>query len=138
MKIFRTELHSHIIEARQGDLGCDRVLVDGKLVSTKYFGRWYGASHFIEIEDEKGKVRNVEVGWIDRSKFMAGKYRMRLIVDGVECGEIEPTNSDYQPASCTHCGYSLKGLPVDNHEIRCPECGRHTAAALIDESFRNK
>ena len=57
MKIYRTELHGHIIEARQGDLGTDRVLVDGRVVSTKRLGGWYGASHFFDIDDEEGKTR---------------------------------------------------------------------------------
>ena len=131
MKIYRTELHGHIIEARQGDLGCDRVLVDGRLVSTKRFGGWYGASHFLEIEDEQGKARAVEVGWIDRSGL--GLYaRMRLTVDGVVRAELKALPSNHKPFNCPHCGYSLKGLAPENDEIRCPECGRHTPAILVD------
>ena len=128
MKIFRTEVHGHIIEGRQGDLGCDRVLVDGKIVSTKMLGGWYNASHFLEIEDEEGKTRNVEVGWVDRSKLMIGRYRMKISVDGVERGEVTPIDSNREPGSCINCGYPLKGLTVENGEIRCPECGRHSLA----------
>ena len=135
MKIFRTEIHGHIIEARQGDLGWDRVLLNGKLVSSKIMGGWYGATHFLEIEDEQGKTRNIEIGWVDRSKLKIGKYRMKVTVDGVERGEVLPMKQDAEPGSCTHCGYSLKGLEVTNHEIKCPECGRHTAAAMVDESL---
>jgi hypothetical protein len=137
LKTYRTQLHGHIIEARQGDLGCDRVLIDGKVVSTKYLGGWYGASHFVEIEDEAGKVRHVEISWIDRSRLKVGKYRMCLTVDGVVRGEIEPTDPGLAPGSCTHCGYSLEGLNAENQEIRCPECGRHTSAALIDTPTRS-
>ncbi len=135
MKIYRTELHGHIIEGRQGDLGRDQVLVDGRVVSTKNFGGWVGASHFIEIEDEAGATRAVEIGWVDRSRLGLGKYRMTIKVDGVDHGEIEPTPPDAVAGVCASCGYPLKGLPVENREIQCPECGRHTAAALIDPSL---
>ena len=131
MRTYRAEIHGHIIEARQGDLGTDRVLVDGRIVSTKPFGGWYGASHFIEIEDEEGKTRAVEVGWVDRSRL--GLYdRMRISVDGVERGVLEPLPSKYAAQNCLHCGYPLRGLPVEHHEIRCPECGRHSAARLVN------
>ena len=134
MKIFRTEIHGHIVEARQGDLGWDRVLLDGKLVSSKPLGGWYNASHFLEIEDKEGKTRNVEVGWIDRSKLKIGRYRMTITVDGVERGEVMPIVPSREPGSCNNCGYPLKGLPVENGEFQCPECGRHSSALLIDPS----
>jgi hypothetical protein len=135
MKIFRTEILGHIIESRQGDLGRNRVLVDGQIVSTKLFGGWYNASHFIEIEDEDGKTRHVEVGWVDRSKLKIGRYRMRISVDGVERGEVTPIDPSRAPGSCNNCGYSLKGLMITNGEIQCPECGRHSSAALIDSKL---
>ena len=138
MKVFRTELHGHIIEARQGDLGNDRVLVDGRVISKKLLGGWYGASHFFDIEDEDGKTRHVEIAWVDRSKLGLGKYRMSLLVDGVERGEIEPTPADRKFTACMFCGYLLTGLKVENHEIRCPECGRHSPARLINESGPRK
>ena len=138
MKTFRTELHGHIIEARQGDLGNDRVLLDGRVVSKKLLGGWYGASHFFDLEDEEGQTHHVEIGWVDRSKLGLGKYRMRLLVDGVERGEIEPTPADHEFTACMYCGYLLNGLPVENHEIRCPECGRHSAARLINTSVTKK
>lgn len=131
MKIYRTEIHGHVIEARQGDLGCDRVLVDGRIISTKYLGGWYGASHFFEIEDEEGNARQVEEGWIDRSKIKLGNYRMRISVDGVERGEVPPLDPLREPGSCMNCGYPLKGLTAENCEIRCPECGRHTATRIV-------
>ena len=138
MKTYRTELHGHIIEARQGDLGTDRVLVDGRIVSTKLLGGWYGASHFLEITDEQGRTHHVEVGWVDRSKLGLGKYRMTIKVDGVERGEFGPVDPAHMAGSCHHCGYPLRGLPIDNQEIRCPECGRHTSALLIDSSLIDK
>jgi len=110
------------------------VLVDGRVVSTKALGGWYGASHFFDIEDEDGTTRAVEVGWVDRSGI--GLYtRMQLVVDGVERVQLKPLAANYNTQHCPHCSYSLKGLKAENHEIRCPECGRHTAAALIDPSL---
>ena len=121
MKIFRTEIHGHIVEARQGDLGWDRVLLDGKLVSSKPLGGWYNASHFLEIEDKEGKTRNVEVGWIDRSKLKIGRYRMTITVDGVERGEVMPIvpsrdPTPGRPAGLRQCDTSVRDSRIHQAE----------------------
>ncbi len=32
---------------------------------------------------------------------------------------------------CVHCGYSLRGLPLVDDEVYCPECGQGTTAAHL-------
>ena len=131
MKVFRTEVHGNVIEGRQGDLGHDRILLNGRLVSRTWLGGWYGASHWFEIADEAGHARRVEVRWVDHSKLGLGKYRMRISIDGVPRCEVEPMSDDRPLGTCPNCGYALHGLPIDSGEVRCPECGRHHSAAAL-------
>jgi Zn finger protein HypA/HybF involved in hydrogenase expression len=55
-----------------------------------------------------------------------------ISVDGVERCRLEPVDPKKPPSVCHNCGYSLHGLPVENSEVRCPECGRHCSAILFD------
>ncbi len=135
MRSYRTEVLGHIIEGRQYDIGRDIVLVDGRIVSTKWFGGWLLASHFIDITDAAGRLRAVEVSWVDRSKFGLGKYRMTVKVDGVEHAEVEPVDPTRTLGTCHNCGYDLRGVKAQDGEIKCPECGRHSSARLIDPSL---
>lgn len=129
MKIFRCEIHGHRIEFRLGDWGGEQVLVDGRVVSSRSF--WTARrSHFFDITDERGKARYVEVRRFDASKLGLGKYRAIVQVDGVERARLEPIDLTRPPDTCPNCGYSLAGLPAENSEIRCPECGRHSSAIL--------
>lgn len=131
MKVYRTELHGHIIEARATDWGAEHVLVDGRIASKKLLaGLWHG-SHFFDIVDEGGTTRHIEVRWLDVSKIGLGAYRVVINVDGQERCRLEPIDLNKPASVCAYCGYSLTGLPVENSEIRCPECGRHNSAALV-------
>jgi hypothetical protein len=131
VKSYRAEVHGHLIEGRQGDLGHDLVMLDGRIVSSAIFGGWYGASHFFELIDESGKARRIEARWVDQSKLGLGKYRMRISVDGIPRCEVEAT-PDHRPiGTCLNCGYPLAGLPIESGEVRCPECGRHFSAAVL-------
>ncbi|MHC5024441.1 MAG: hypothetical protein ACYTGG_11125 [Planctomycetota bacterium] len=131
MRIFRTDIHGHVIEARHGDLGRQRVLVDGRIVSDMPFAGLSRPSHFFEVVDDAGETHHVEVRWIDESKFGLGRYRVLVMVDGVERKRLAPVDILRPPTICGHCGYRLEGLPAKNDEVRCPECGRHTPASLV-------
>jgi hypothetical protein len=131
MRIFRTDLHGHVVEARQGDLGRQRILVDGRIVSDEPFAGLTRPSHFFDLDDADGRTRHVEMRWIDESKLGLGRYRVLVMVDGVERHRLAPVDLSRPPAACGNCGYRLQGLPVENEEVRCPECGRHTPAWLV-------
>ena len=130
MNVYRAEVHGHLIEARSTGLGAERVLVDGEIVSSRWLTGLWPASHFFCINDETGGSRHIEVCWTDVSKLGLGKYRVVISVDGMERWRLEPVDISRPANACPHCGYSLHGLPVDNSEIRCPECGRHSSAIL--------
>jgi DNA-directed RNA polymerase subunit RPC12/RpoP len=131
MKVYRTELHGHIIEARSTDWGAEHVLVDGRIVSNKLLAGLWHTPHFFDINDEQGNPRLIEVRWLDVSKIGLGTYRVVINVDGQERCRLEPIDTSKPANVCAYCGYSLRGLPVENSEIRCPECGRHTSAILV-------
>ena len=137
MKIYRTELHGHILEARSSDWGAEHVLIDGRIVSSKWMAGLWHTSHFFEMSDETGKLRRVEVRWLDVSKLGLGTYRVLIVVDGQERCRLEALDTNKPANVCAHCGYSLVGLPVDNSEIRCPECGRHSSAILVQAPSAN-
>ena len=130
VKIYRTELHGHIVEARATDWGSEQVLIDGRIVSSKALAGLWHTPHFFEINDQQGNTRHVEVRWLDVSKIGLGKYRVVILVDGQERCRLDAVDPAKPSSVCAYCGYSLVGLPVENSEIRCPECGRHTSAIL--------
>jgi hypothetical protein len=138
MKTYRTELHGHIIEARSTDWGAEHVLVDGGIVSSKRLAGLWHSTHFFEMADENGRSRRVEVRWVDVSKIGLGTYRVVINVDGQERCRLEPIDANKPANVCAHCGYSLMGLPVENSEIRCPECGRHSSAILVQSQSANE
>ena len=134
MKIYRVVIHGHIVEARTNELAAEYVLLDGRVVSTKPFAALYQAAHFFDLEDEQGKTRHVEVRWTQRSKLGLGKFHVQVNVDGVDRCKLKSIDASKGPDCCTNCGYSLLGLPVENGEARCPECGKHMDAALLSAS----
>jgi len=133
MKRYKVAIHGHIVEARTNEWGAEYVLLNGSLVSRKPYAGFYQANHFFDLEDEQGKTRHIEVSWTDRSKLGLGKYHVQLNVDGVTRCKLKPSDTKKDQDCCTNCGYSLNGLTVDNDEVRCPECGKHTDAALLGE-----
>lgn len=131
MLTYRTQIHGALIEARRGPLGGESVLLNGRVVSSRPFAGFTRASHFFDVTDEQGNPRLVEVQWIDVSKLGLGKYRVAVRVNGVERARLEPIDPARPIDVCYQCGYPLKGLPIVHGEIRCPECGRHSLAALV-------
>lgn len=131
MNIYRTVIHGHVIEARRSEWASESILLDGRIVSRKPWAGLLRTSHHFDITDERGESRHVEVRWIDISKLGLGKYRVLVIVDGMERCRLEPVDLSKPPDACANCGYALKGLPVQNGEVRCPECGRHSMAAFM-------
>jgi len=132
MHIFRTVIHGQLIEFRHGDFGGETVLVNGVARASRPLGGWWRKPHYFTIEDETGKDRQVELRLIDISKLGVGNYRMVVSVDGRERCRVEAINDRQAANVCGNCGYSLEGLPVENHEVRCPECGRHTSAIMLN------
>src|ERR1043165_1408246 len=61
MRIFRVELHNHLVELRHGDFGSEEVVVDGRPVSNKPFAGWFPTSHHFELAVEHGAARHVEL-----------------------------------------------------------------------------
>ena len=133
MKIYQVIIHGHLIEARTNELGAEFVFLDGCIVSSKLYAGLYQAMHFFDLEDEQGKTRHIEVRWTKRSKYGIGKYHVQVNVDGVERCKLKSIDTNKESDCCTNCGYSLKGLKAENAEVRCPECGKHTDAALIGD-----
>lgn len=133
MKIYQVVIHGHIIETRTNEWGAEYVILDGGLVSRKPYAGFYQANHFFDLEDEQGRTRHIEVSWTERSKLGLGKFHVQINVDGVMRCKLKPSDTKKAPDCCTNCGYSLNGLAIDNDEVRCPECGKHTDAALLGE-----
>lgn len=131
MHIFRTIIHGQLIEFRHGDFGGETLLINGRPVASRPLGGWWRKPHYFIIKDESQKDRQVELRLIDISKLGVGKYRLVMSVDGVERTRLEAINDKLAANTCGNCGYSLEGLPADNSEVRCPECGRHTSALLL-------
>nr|AQQ75098.1 hypothetical protein [uncultured bacterium] len=129
MRHARAELLDHLIEVRETDLGAHIVLVDGRVVSRSTFG-WFrgGSSHFFDLADAKGATRHVEVevrGWGMR------RTPAYVLIDGAEAAELGLESRRRTARQCPHCRYPLAGLPVENDEVRCPECGRHIAIVVL-------
>ncbi len=123
-------VHGNIIDLRTDNWGREFVLLNGKRVS-KHLA-WLGSpSHLFTLLDESGKVHNVEVRRVDRWGGLGGVRGFLLAIDGVERGMLESMPSAAPADRCLNCGYSLESLPVTNGEVRCPECGRHRAAAFM-------
>jgi predicted Zn-ribbon and HTH transcriptional regulator len=131
VNIYRTEIHGHLLEAQIGDLGGEIVLDNGREASSRPFaGLGIGKPHRFEITDEKGATRHVEVRFEDASFSLGLKHRVRVLVDGADRAIMRP-HKPAAPQCCHNCGYSLQGLAPQNGEVRCPECGRHTSAAVL-------
>jgi DNA-directed RNA polymerase subunit RPC12/RpoP len=131
VKVYRTVIDERRLEIRITDWGAEQVLLDGRVVSRKRFAGFFRPSHFIEVEGANGVVRHVEVRRIDLSKLGLGRYRMIVTVDGVDRSHLAPVDPRAPLSVCPHCGYRLVGQPVERDEVRCPECGRHTPAAVL-------
>lgn len=135
MRIFRTEIHGHLIEIRHGDFGSEEVLVNGRSISRKPFAGWLPlTSHHFDLPIAEGGTRHVEVKVYAPSAGLGLSFRVRVLVDGVERAILTPEGKNARAGKCTNCGYTLAGLAPENGEVRCPECGRHTPAAFVGAS----
>lgn len=123
MMVFRTMIHGHRVEFRLGDFGGESVVVNGREISSIPIN-WSSRGHFIELIDEGGKARAVEL----RRQSRNFKYEVIVSVDGQVRAVLSPEKGSVRPTCCSNCGYELAGLPIENGEKRCPECGRHTTA----------
>jgi hypothetical protein len=130
MKVYRTEVHGNLVELRLGELGNEQVLLNGRPISRRPLLVFGPYSHFFDVTDEAGEARHVELRRQDLSKLGLGKYRVLVVVDGVERCRLEPLDLRVPPDVCANCGYSLRGQQVEAGEIKCPECGRHTSAVV--------
>ncbi len=129
---FRGEILGTLVEARVGFWGDQTVLVNGKPVSEKPWAWFTGqTSHFFTLPGPDARDHNVEARFIDRSGGLAVAMRVEILLDGAPFATLPDVAPDELPDRCPHCAYSLAGLEPENHEIRCPECGRHTAASLV-------
>lgn len=138
MKIYRTEILGHIIELRYGDFGGQYAYINGRLVSQKPFAGWVSAnSHGLTLADETGKVHHIDAR-VDAPALGIGQTRVVISVDGVERCRLDQTDLRKPATRCANCGYELSNLSVENGEVRCPECGRHTSAKLLGLSEARK
>ncbi len=129
---FRGEVLGHLVEARVGYWGDQAVLVNGNPVSEKPWAWFTGkSSHFITLPGPEGTRHHAEVQFLDRSGGLAVAMRVDILLDGKPFASLSDVPPDERPDRCPHCAYSLVGLDAVNHEIRCPECGRHTPASLV-------
>lgn len=135
MRIFRTEIHGHLVEIRHGDFGSEEVLVNGRSISRKPFAGWVAlTSHHFDLADAHGNTRHVETKVFAPSAGLGLSFRVRVMVDGVERAILMPEGKNSRSGLCANCGYPLSGLAPENGEVRCPECGRHTPAAFVGDS----
>lgn len=129
MRVARHDLMGHLLEVREGERGEHIVLVDGRVVSVKRYGWWMGgSSHFFDLADAEGVTHHIEVQ-IGAWKFT--KTPAVVLIDGVERVALELVGQKRAMRLCAHCGYSMAGLRVENGEVRCPECGRHSSVAAL-------
>jgi hypothetical protein len=128
MRSYCTRIHGHMIEIREGDLGGQTLLVDGAVVESRAMaGLWRSRVGFMTvITDETERPRRVEAMVVNSGRLGIERV-MLLSVDGVERGPVKASKNGLSDGllMCMHCGYDLSGLPVENGEIRCPECARH-------------
>jgi len=129
VRFARFDLLGRVLEVREGDFGDHLVLVDGRVVSHKSMGFWVGgSSHFFELASEEGEKLHIEVqvrGW--RFRFTPAF----LLADGAELAALELVSRRHMQRRCPYCVYSLVGLTVENNEVKCPECGRHSSLAVL-------
>ena len=97
VKMYRTSICGHVVEARLGELLSEQVLVDGRIVSSRPFAGLVRGSHFFDLEDERGDRHHVEVRRVDLSKIGLGRYRMVITVDGIERCRLEPIDPSRPP-----------------------------------------
>ncbi len=136
MKRFLAEIHGHLLEARVGSFGGELILVDGRPASERPFaGIAPSRPHHVDLADESGRVRAVEVRFEDASGGLQIGLLAVVSVDGVERVRLAPHKPGERAGRCVNCGYALRGLTVTRGEVQCPECGRHTSARLagLDE-----
>lgn len=131
MPVFRVEVHGRLIECHRGSWRAETVLVDGVVTSDRPYAALAKAfagmkGHEFTITDEAGVERAVDV----RVGPGMWSLRMRVFVDGVTRAVATPVDVSKTPGSCANCGYALEGLPIEDGEMRCPECGRHTSAKM--------
>lgn len=131
-RTFRGEVLGCLVELRIGSGGGEIVLVDGALLSRKPWAYLTGQhEHYFGVEDADGETRNVEVRVEDRSGGLQAALRVVVNVDGEAFTVLPEVDAPARYTRCGHCGYDLHGLEAQNHEVRCPECGRHTSAKLL-------
>ncbi len=123
---YRGEVLGHVLEVRFGIYGDHTVLLDGKPVIEQPHAWFKGLdTYHFPMTQPDGATRNIEVKIKDPS--VIGLWiSVEVRVDGVQLARLAEVPPDDKPERCVYCGYSLKDLEVVNHEIKCPECGRHT------------
>jgi hypothetical protein len=123
---YRIKIHGRHIEGRLGDFGGEFVSVDGRVASERRLTGWLGLPHRFRITDEQGRERGVEVRWsTSRLNWRTLMPVMEVHVDGEFRCWVKAAHRQ-ERARCYWCGYELRGLELENGEVRCPECGRHT------------
>lgn len=130
MRTAHTILFDYFVEIREGELS-QTVLVNGEPVSTKAFAALTGGSHYFTLTDKDGTAHNLEVRSHGQGML---KTDVTILCDGrpsVFLHLVKDKPATSRDPRCLACGYSLQGLAVVNDEIRCPECGRHTAIKLL-------
>jgi hypothetical protein len=130
-RTFRAEVLGHLIELRIGAGGGETVLVNGAVVSHHPWAYLTGAhDHPFPLTGPDGARHNAEVRVQDRSGGLQAALRVGVNIDGKPFATL-PEIDDDAITNCPHCGYDLKGLEPVNQEVKCPECGRHTALRLL-------
>lgn len=130
---FRTRVHGHNVELRLSDLGGEEVRVNGRVVSRRPWAGLTGSGCEFELTDEKGASRHVEVRVVAPKAGLTLTRCVEVQVDGELRATLSPTAEGRTSGCCENCGYALTGLPVENGEIRCPECGRHSLADAVTQ-----
>jgi hypothetical protein len=134
MSRYQTEIHGHVVEAREDGLGNRELLVDGRVMHRAWLGAWLGRSLTYEVRDERGANRAVEVRWVSRPGSLGMRQQVRVLVDGIDRVVLDPLPERQPPGRCPNCGYELRGLGAENGEVKCPECGRHASAKLLGQA----
>jgi hypothetical protein len=131
MSRYRAEIHGHVVEARENGLGSREVLVNGRVVKRAWLGALLDRPILFDLRDGQGTIHAVEVRWEVRPRSLGLRYQIRVLVDGVDRAVLDPVSDVTRPGTCVNCGYALAGLAVVDGEVRCPECGRHSAAKSV-------
>lgn len=116
------------VVVRESDFGAQSVHVDGELVSRKRFGGWTAPVHAFALTDDGGDEHRIEI------RFGYTGFRMTkaiVHVDHQMYRVLQLAAHADATILCPKCRYSLVGQPVENDEVRCPECGQKTTLKIL-------